>query len=473
MKIKILIISIISPFLLFSQQWVDTLYTIQTDTNIIYGNAVDFAGANQTLKMDITYPTNDVPSNCGRPLLFMIHGGGWFAGDKAEGYPKRIREDFARRGYTSASINYRLGLFNTNNPINCNVPDWNCWNMTDTSEWYRANHRAVQDAYGALRYLVNNASTYNIDPNQIFVVGESAGGFVAMSLGFLDDNSEVLTSQTGAKTNAAKPNSIYENNCIIKYNLASSINAMNNARPDLGSYTGTLNLPSNQNYKIKAVGNFYGGVFNNIFKTFKNSAPALYLYHQPCDLIVPYNRAKVLAGYNNCFQGFPAYCQSIVNRPYVYGSKGIKNLIDTMVANNIPTTNYLFDNTNNNYNCLQQTNPAMGCHAIDNYWLRTKNMATFFAHYIDSCTSTGLNEILISNNYQIFPNPTNESFTLKTENILRNANVMIINIYGENVKTISINSIETKIDVKDLSKGIYILELKANGFKSIKKMIVN
>jgi len=55
----------------------------------------------------------------------MIHGGSWFTGDKNEGYSKRIREDFAKRGFTTASINYRLGLFQTSQYINCNIPNWN------------------------------------------------------------------------------------------------------------------------------------------------------------------------------------------------------------------------------------------------------------------------------------------------------------------------------------------------------------
>ncbi len=137
MKTLLLSIFAFLPTLIFGQSWIDTIYSIQTQTNITYGTATDFAGAVQTLDLDISHPTNDVPPACGRPLLVMIHGGGWFAGDKADGYAKRIREDFAKRGYTTASVNYRMGLFHTNQAVNCNVPDWNCWNMTDSSEWYR------------------------------------------------------------------------------------------------------------------------------------------------------------------------------------------------------------------------------------------------------------------------------------------------------------------------------------------------
>jgi acetyl esterase/lipase len=43
----------------------------------------------------------------------MIHGGGWFAGDKSDGYTKPIREDFTKRGYTTVSVNYKMGLFHS------------------------------------------------------------------------------------------------------------------------------------------------------------------------------------------------------------------------------------------------------------------------------------------------------------------------------------------------------------------------
>jgi hypothetical protein len=89
--------------LIFGQTWIDTLYSIQTQTDISYGIQTDFAGASQDLKLDISYPVGDVSPACGRPLLVMIHGGGWFAGDKSDGYAKRIREDFTKRGYTATN----------------------------------------------------------------------------------------------------------------------------------------------------------------------------------------------------------------------------------------------------------------------------------------------------------------------------------------------------------------------------------
>jgi len=173
----------------FSQVWVDTTYEISSVWDVSYGVSTDFKGSDYILEMDMSVPTNDLPPDCGRPLMIIVHGGAWYSGDKADAYPRRLREDFAKRGYVSASVNYRLGLFNTNRNINCNLGGWNCWNMTDTAEWYRANYRAIQDVRGAIRYLVNNQARYHINTDNIFLTGESAGGFVVVGVGFIYDTS--------------------------------------------------------------------------------------------------------------------------------------------------------------------------------------------------------------------------------------------------------------------------------------------
>ncbi len=324
------------------------------------------------------------------------------------------------------------------------------------------NHRAIQDVKGAIRYLINNGSTYSIDPNNVFVVGESAGGFIAMGVGYLDDASEVLTSLTAAYPDAPKPNDLYEDNCIKNYNLADDIDSMNLARPALGSYEGTLNSPAIAPYTIRGVGNFYGGAFNNIFQTYQNNAPSLYLFHQPCDLIVPFNYSRLLAGYNNCLMGFPANCGNIINRPLAYGSRGIKLLIDDMAANSIPTTDYYYDNTSNNYNCLQQaTNPNLSCHAIDNYWQRTTNMATFFAGKIDICTPT--NHIKNSVEYipfRAFPNPVNDFLKVELDNEYQLVNAKVIDLLGKIVLDNTLkNTTSFQLHLHHLPAGIYVLSL--------------
>lgn len=449
-----------------AQNWVDTTYAISTIFDINYGTSTDFKGAVDTLDMDISVPLDDIPPACGRPLLVVVHGGAWYSGDKGEGYPPRLREDFAKRGYVAASVNYRLGLFNTHQNIDCVLLEgWKCWNMADSSEWYRANYRAVQDVYGAIRFLVQERENYNINPDNVFLVGESAGGFIVLQAGFAEDMSEINVSQIESLADVSAPNDIYENSCIRAFGLAESIDEMMLSRPPLGAMTGTLHLPLEENYRIRGVGSFYGGAFTNVFETKTENSPALYLYHQPCDLIVPFSYNRLLAGFSTCATGFPSYCQHIINRPFVYGSNGIVALINNMEANDIPTCEVLLDNSGNNYSCFEQVaNPSLGCHAIDNYWLRTTNMAGYFSEKVAGCTTTSTATLIATDQeITVFPNPARNQLQLnfsRTEGI---AMIYVADLFGRLCITASINNQSTAIiDLESLESGTYQVWVKTS-----------
>jgi acetyl esterase/lipase len=157
--------------------------------------------------------------------------------------------------------------------------------MQDTAEWYRAAYRAQQDLKGAIRFLVKHAQDYQIDPRNIFLVGESAGGITVMQAAFLDDPAE-KPIEAGGLPDALAPNAIYENQCIQTPSFDTSIASMQLQRPDLGPFEGFLN--TGYTYTIKGVGNFYGGLIQDIFTKYSYSqAPRLYMFHQPNDLVVP------------------------------------------------------------------------------------------------------------------------------------------------------------------------------------------
>jgi hypothetical protein len=486
MKNAILIILVLIPQFIFSQKWVDTLFNIETIKDIEYGVSVDFAGNERSLLLDLSYPNNDTLNSCGRPLLIFIHGGAFIAGSKDDYSPVRFREDFAKRGYSTASLSYRLGQFHTEKNIHCNVSsfgiDWDCMNMTDTSEWYRAYYRGIQDANGSIRYLVNHSEDYNIDPQNIFLIGESAGGFIAMGAAFIDDDSEVLIDLIGEMPDAPAPNSIYEAPCIQNpvYDLDTSIASLDLERPDLGAYSGELNLPVQSAYKIRAVGNFFGGSFNNIFKSFSSESPALYLFHQPNDLIVPFGYSKVLQGLSVCASGFPFNCQGIINRPFTFGSGGIVDLIDELEMMDEIVPEYLFENSGNTANCaLQILDPSLQGHSIDNYWLRTTNLATFFSTKIAACVNTFTQDSKYSKlNYQIFPNPAllNASITING-NFSGDERINLYNLNGQLMHVLnnpsSGNNINVPLDLKSLESGLYMLSISSSHGSFRQKLLIS
>lgn len=466
MKKSLILLLVLQFFLpeIKAQKWIDTLYQVQKIENVVYGSDVDFAGNLRELKMNIFLPINDTPPSCGRPLLIAVHGGAFLAGNKDADAPPYWAKQFAQRGYTTASVNYRLGMFQTSSLVNCNVSalgiPWNCLNMQDTAEWYRAAYRAQQDLKGAIRFLVKQAQDYQIDSRNVFLVGESAGGITVMQAAFLDDPAE-KPIEAGALPDALAPNAIYENQCIQTPSFDTSIASMQLQRPDLGPFGGSLHI--GYGYTIKGVGNFYGGLIQDIFSNYAYSqAPRLYMFHQPNDLVVPYDQQAVYQGAAYCFTQWPANCQWIINRPQIKGSKGIRDMINNLSASVSILPVIQFDSTLNATDCLGQiANPALSGHAIDNIWLRTLNMAQFFAPAIDTskpCGPNGLaNHMTNPISVKVSPNPVIHGCMIESEHA-----IILCKVYdltGRKMIQHQANSSACWLDLSTLRSGIYFLQV--------------
>ncbi len=158
----------------FAQQpkrYKEAIFTaIDSVKNTQYGEAVNVKGESEKLYLDTFSPQGDTLKK--RPLLICIHGGGFVNGDKGKGFQDFFCRKLALRGYVTSTINYRMGIQSP---------------KTDTA-YFDAMYRAVQDAKAAVRFFRKNAKKYGIDPNRIFIVGGSAGGMTALSVGYLDQS---------------------------------------------------------------------------------------------------------------------------------------------------------------------------------------------------------------------------------------------------------------------------------------------
>ena len=320
MKFKLTLLILMSCFTLQAQQWIDQKYAYDSTLNMFYGTATNFMGGVDSLRMDLYTPICDDSTHTSkRPLLIWVHGGAFIAGDKAE--MTNLCKQFARRGYVTATIDYRLGFISDDTSRTCNFPNYNCFFATETSEWPRAYYRGVQDGKGALRYLVNRNSQYRIDTDNIFVAGESAGAFVALGIALMDTAIERLP-QTFQLNPVARPHS---STSVCVYNVNQTFPNPTIDRPDLGGIDGTIE-PTTIPYTIKGIGNNYGGMMSDLLKFSKANQPkpAIYSFHQPCDLIVPIDSGIVYQLLNWCF-GNGYNCYGIANTPKVYGSRAFSN----------------------------------------------------------------------------------------------------------------------------------------------------
>lgn len=87
------------------------------------------------------------------PLVIVIHGGSWQSGDNKQ-LPE-LNSYLAAKGYNVAAINYRL------------------------APAYKAP-APVLDTEDAIQFLISHAAEYNIDTNNIILLGRSAGAQVAL-----------------------------------------------------------------------------------------------------------------------------------------------------------------------------------------------------------------------------------------------------------------------------------------------------
>jgi para-nitrobenzyl esterase len=97
------------------------------------------------------------------PVFFWIHGGGYGAGSGSE--PRHDGEALARQGVVVVTINYRLGVFGF-----MAHPE-----LTAESPRHASGDQALADMIAALRWVKSNAATFGGDPDNVTIVGESAG----------------------------------------------------------------------------------------------------------------------------------------------------------------------------------------------------------------------------------------------------------------------------------------------------------
>jgi para-nitrobenzyl esterase len=150
----------------------------ESTEDVEYGSNLLFNGDPETLLMDVYEPAND--SETSRPLVIFAHGGFFIAGDKDGTEVKPACIDLARMGYVTASINYRLGF-----PIQLELEQ----PMTE------AVLRGVHDMKAAVRWfrkdVAENGNTFSINPDEIYIAGVSAGGFIVLQHAYIDDLSEL------------------------------------------------------------------------------------------------------------------------------------------------------------------------------------------------------------------------------------------------------------------------------------------
>jgi predicted esterase len=148
----------------------DVFADVAKATDIVYASPVSRrTGLPSPQRLDLYQPVGDTASN--RPAIVWIHGGSFKAGTKTSPEIVDLANAFARKGYVSISISYRLS------------PD-GCAAAGATYECVLAIVDAKHDAQAAVRWVRANAALHGIDPTRIATGGSSAGAITALNVGY-------------------------------------------------------------------------------------------------------------------------------------------------------------------------------------------------------------------------------------------------------------------------------------------------
>jgi poly(3-hydroxybutyrate) depolymerase len=398
---------------------------VTTTSDVTYGQNASFSGANTTLKMDVYEPQGDTAT--ARPLIIWVHGGSFIGGSKTDIDVATWSQEFAKKGYVCASIDYRLGFF----PI-------------DSANAVKAVVRAVQDLKGALRYFYKDrltTNTFKVDTNHVFVGGSSAGAITALHVAYLNDPCEISDYLSGSTITS------------------------------LGGLEGTSGNPGYSS-TVHGVLNGCGALAR--YSWLESGNVPLCSVHGTADATVKYNRGIVNPG---------------TPLMYLDGSRmlheracavGVENKLFTFAnAPHVPYAGntYYMDTTLNFFRdfLIQRMGCTDAALQPENAWMET---ATLYA--VNYCNGSPVNEVCASsgiteqssNNYQMYPNPAKTDVKI-TWGTMEQMNILVMDMMGRIVGTEKVFDKEATISCSALKSGNYLVQLKdSRGNVLTKKLII-
>ncbi|MCH8318622.1 MAG: carboxylesterase family protein, partial [Bacteroidetes bacterium] len=240
-------VSLRAQFSCYPSRYITKIFdSVQVTQDVKYGEAPKWYWPYSTeeLFLDIYLPFGDTLQK--RPLLILAHGGGFMVGDKTTQDIVAFCDSFARKGYVTASIEYRKG-----------------YNPLSSGDIERAAYRGTQDGKAAVRFFKAFADSFNIDTNHVFLGGHSSGAFIALHVGYQDKESERMAS-------------------TYKLNFFT---------PDLGCLDCSGNTYPHSS-RIHGVIDMSGALFDSAYIETGNDAPVI-VFHGDQDDKVPFDKGKI------------------------------------------------------------------------------------------------------------------------------------------------------------------------------------
>ena len=371
------------------------------------------------LKMHVYEPKGDDRTD--RPVLILCFGSGFTEGSKEAGDMNTLAEHFARKGFVTATIDYRLGL-----------------NIFDDKAADRSIYRATQDSRAAVRFFRQSKTTgdpYRIASDKIFVAGPSAGGMAALHNVYLDENER--TPSTFKTTYSYGQNPLDKDTYEIQD--LECLDCAGQYRTFSGKANGAIA--------------FAGALGDLDFLNSSADVPVL-LFHSEDDPIVPFNSGK-------------PYDDSPFTRiPVIYGSNSI--FIRSKVTGSPVTLKSYTDRQH-------QVHSPLGTTIYPDV---LEDMEVFLSEQLQSkvlSTETPLLDL----QQIVFANPIRQAIPWKIHIDAESAvkSITVTTIQGQILQKLSITETDKTIELAPIAdQGLYLVTLFSSksrkGKLSTKKLLV-
>jgi len=387
----------------------------------------------QKLKLDVYFPNASADPLAKRPLIVMIHSGGFYTGGR--GHYRYYCREFAKRGFVAATIDYRLGWdfglgkhYETYPASYLKSYPFNC--EGDSLSSIKALYRALQDQKAAIRFLVHYADTLRIDTDYIFVGGGSAGAVSSLGLQYFQQN--------------------FFDTEFADLNLKDSLGLLDSATNSL-----------TESFSLAGIISMWGAVPDTSLITAANSLPTL-LIHCTGDSLVP------------CISDNFFSCPNYVN---AQGS--------CIISQRLEQLNECYE-----FNYYDAPFPLNGCHNVYPRDYHIERISKFIKRLLcDDCRQITIeNQVEVSNDsvlasvisnhlnnesrINIYPNPVTFQLNIFSKSTINK--ITIYNYLGQTVKTMHPQNNAVDLTTDNLATGIYFLKIETSDRKiAIKKIMVN
>ena len=225
---------------------------------------VSYANVSSSEKMDIYLPNTTGPY----PVIIAIHGGSFYKGDKNSSEINLIKSAALDRGYAFVSINYRLS----------------------SEAKFPAQ---INDVKAAIRYVRVNAKRYNMNPREIGVIGNSAGGYLAALAGTSGGVKELQNSSLGNSNVSDRVQAVIDLYGPINFSTIDQQFVESGINGEICNISSSL--------ESKLMGHDISTIPNQVAKAnpetyISRDDPAFFIQHGSSDRVIPYQQSVDFAG---------------------------------------------------------------------------------------------------------------------------------------------------------------------------------